>query len=89
MHVVIAFSVKYTITRGFTGPMPTHVFFAAEYSWTYMRADSDGLDEIRRLSEAGKMKIPVEKTFPITEVREAHKAKDKRQISGKVVLEVH
>lgn len=59
-----------------------------EYSWTYMRADAEGLDEIRRLSEAGKMKIPVEKTFPITQVREAHEAKEKRLVPGKVVLEV-
>ncbi|KAF5478621.1 hypothetical protein F2P56_005164 [Juglans regia] len=59
-----------------------------EYWWTYMRADSEGLDEIRRLSEAGKLKMPVEKTFPITQVREAHKAKDKRHIPGKIVLEL-
>lgn len=60
----------------------------AEYTWTYMRADAEGLDEIRRLSEAGKLKIPVEKTFPITQVREAHEAKDKGEIPGKVVLEI-
>ncbi|KAI3963186.1 hypothetical protein MKX01_030316 [Papaver californicum] len=60
-----------------------------EYWWTYMRADSEALDEIRRLSEAGKLKIPVEKTFPITQVREAHAAKDERLvIPGKIVLEV-
>ncbi|KAK6157366.1 hypothetical protein DH2020_011614 [Rehmannia glutinosa] len=59
-----------------------------EYHWTYMRADNEGLAEIRRLSEAGKLKIPVEKTFPITQVREAHEAKDKREIFGKVVLEL-
>ncbi|XP_022717182.1 reticulon-4-interacting protein 1 homolog, mitochondrial isoform X2 [Durio zibethinus] len=59
-----------------------------EYSWIYMRADSEGLHEIRRLSEAGKLHIPVEKTFPITQVREAHEAKDKKQILGKVVLEL-
>lgn len=59
-----------------------------EYCWTYMRTDPEGLDEIRRLSEAGKLKVPVQKTFPITQVREAHEAKDKRRIPGKVVLEV-
>jgi len=59
-----------------------------EYWWTYMRADAEGLDQIRRLSEVGKLKIPVDKTFPITKVREAHEAKDKRRIPGKVVLEV-
>ena len=53
-----------------------------------MRADAEGLDQIRRLSEAGKLKIPVDKTFPITQVREAHEAKDKRRIPGKVVLEL-
>ncbi|XP_059662687.1 uncharacterized protein LOC132308585 [Cornus florida] len=58
-----------------------------EYWWTYMRADAEGLDEIRRLCEAGKLKIPVDKTFPIAQVREAHEAKDKRRIPGKVVLE--
>lgn len=58
-----------------------------EYWWTYMRADSEGLDELCRLSEAGKLKIPVEKTFPMTQVREAHQVKDKRLVHGKVVLE--
>ena len=65
-----------------------HDLVFVEYCWTYMRADAEGLDEIRRLSEAGKMKIPVEKTFPITQVREAHEAKEKRLVPGKVVLEV-
>ncbi|EYU44984.1 hypothetical protein ABFS82_13G070200 [Erythranthe guttata] len=59
-----------------------------EYNWTYMRADGEGLEEIRRLIEAGKLKVPVEKTFPITQVREAHEAKDERLIFGKVVLEL-
>ncbi|KAK4778640.1 hypothetical protein SAY86_006168 [Trapa natans] len=59
-----------------------------EYGWTYMRADSEGLNEIRLLSEAKKLHIPVDKTFPITQVREAHEAKDKRLVPGKVVLEL-
>ncbi|KAK3030255.1 hypothetical protein RJ639_039838 [Escallonia herrerae] len=59
-----------------------------EYWWTYMRADPEGLDKIRRLCEAGKLRIPVEKTFSITQVRDAHEAKDKRRIPGKVVLEI-
>ncbi|KAJ1423154.1 hypothetical protein SESBI_12596 [Sesbania bispinosa] len=59
-----------------------------EYSWTFMRADIEGLVEIRKLCEAGKMKIPVDKTFPLTQVKEAHEAKDKKLIQGKVVLEL-
>ncbi|KAK6934212.1 Alcohol dehydrogenase, N-terminal [Dillenia turbinata] len=57
------------------------------YWWTYMRDDKEGLEEICRLCNAGKFKIPVEKTFPVTEVKEAHEAKDKKKIFGKVVLE--
>ncbi|KAL6535969.1 hypothetical protein OROHE_012813 [Orobanche hederae] len=78
-------------------PMSTGILFkkqmqyqyshGIEYHWTYMRADEEGLEEIRQLSEAGKLKIPVEKTFPITQVREAHEAKENRLIFGKVVLE--
>ncbi|KAF5933549.1 hypothetical protein HYC85_029720 [Camellia sinensis] len=37
-----------------------------EYWWTYMRADTEGLAQIHRLSKVGKLKSPVEKTFPIT-----------------------
>ncbi|XP_009782664.1 uncharacterized protein LOC107781234 [Nicotiana tabacum] len=59
-----------------------------EYWWNYMRADAEGLHEIRRLSEAGKLRIPVDKTFPLSQAREAHEAKDRRQIPGKVVLEI-
>ncbi|KAJ7981789.1 Reticulon-4-interacting 1, mitochondrial [Quillaja saponaria] len=59
-----------------------------EYWWTYMRADVEGLIEIQKLCEAGKLKIPVEKTFPITQVVEAHKAKEKKLLPGKVVLEL-
>jgi NADPH:quinone reductase-like Zn-dependent oxidoreductase len=52
-----------------------------------MRADAEGLHEIQRLSGAGKLQIPVEKTFSINQVREAHMAKEKKLVPGKVVLE--
>lgn len=68
--------------------MSYNVHHITEYWWTYMRADPEGLHEIGRLSAAGKLKIPVEKILPITQVREAHEAKDQRKIIGKVVLEV-
>lgn len=59
-----------------------------DYQWAYMRADVEGLHEIGRLSGSGKLKVPVEKTYPFAEVREAHEAKDRRIITGKVVLEL-
>ncbi|CAA6671541.1 unnamed protein product [Spirodela intermedia] len=58
------------------------------YWWTYMRADPEGLQEICRLAEARKLKVPVDRTFPITHTREAHEAKEKRLVPGKVVLTV-
>lgn len=64
------------------------VYMLTEYWWTYMRADPDGLHEIRGLCEGGKLSIPVDKVFPISQVKEAHEAKDKRLIPGKVVLEL-
>ncbi|KAL5220028.1 hypothetical protein ABZP36_024741 [Zizania latifolia] len=67
--------------------MQYHCSHGIDYSWTYMRADAEGLHEIQRLSGAGKLQIPVEKTFPICQVREAHEAKEKRLVAGKVVLE--
>ncbi|KAL9271753.1 Reticulon-4-interacting protein 1, mitochondrial-like protein [Drosera capensis] len=57
------------------------------YWWTYMRSDPEGLSEIRRLTGDGKLTIPVMKTYPITQVREAHEAKEKKLVPGKVVLE--
>ncbi|XP_057794921.1 uncharacterized protein LOC131011145 [Salvia miltiorrhiza] len=59
-----------------------------DYQWAYMRADAEGLYEIGRLSASGKLKVPVEKSYPFTQVREAHEAKDKRIVAGKVVLEL-
>ncbi|ERN14023.1 hypothetical protein AMTRI_Chr01g133380 [Amborella trichopoda] len=59
-----------------------------EYWWTYMRADSEGLEEIARLAGAGKLKIPVDKIFLLSQAREAHEAKDRRLVPGKVVLNV-
>lgn len=64
------------------------VVMLTEYWWTYMRADPDGLYEIRRLCEGGKLSIPVDRTFPVAQVKDAHEAKDKRLIPGKVVLEL-
>ncbi|XP_078429100.1 groES-like zinc-binding alcohol dehydrogenase family protein [Wolffia australiana] len=56
------------------------------YWWTYMRADLEGLQEIGRLAAAQKLKIPVDRVFSIVQTREAHEAKEKGIIPGKVVL---
>ncbi|CAA2933850.1 reticulon-4-interacting 1, mitochondrial [Olea europaea subsp. europaea] len=53
-----------------------------------MRAVAEGLDEIGLLANAGKLMIPGERRFPITQVQDAHEAKDKRLIQGKVVSDL-
>nr|GEW96170.1 reticulon-4-interacting protein 1, mitochondrial [Tanacetum cinerariifolium] len=39
-----------------------------QYWWTCVRAGAKGFDEINRLSETGKLEVPMEKAFPITQV---------------------
>ena len=46
------------------------------------------MEEIRRLTEEGKLRIPVDKTFPLAQTREAHEAKEKGLVRGKIVLEI-
>uniref|UniRef100_A0A0D6QR09 Enoyl reductase (ER) domain-containing protein n=1 Tax=Araucaria cunninghamii TaxID=56994 RepID=A0A0D6QR09_ARACU len=58
------------------------------YWWVVMRTDSEGLEEIARLARAGKLKIPVAKTFPLVEAAEAHRVRDSKLVRGKVVLEI-
>lgn len=50
-----------------------------------MRTDAEDLDKIRQLFGIGKLKIPAKKTYPISQVRETHEAKDKRVIFDKIV----
>ncbi|KAH9763905.1 protein ast1-related [Citrus sinensis] len=86
-HYGLALGLPIATTVLLKKRMQTWYSYGIDYSYIYMRADAEGLEEIRRLSETGKLKIPVDKTFHMTQVREAHEAKDKRLIPGKVVLE--
>lgn len=86
-HYGLALGLPIATTILLKKRMQTWYSYGIDYSYIYMRADAEGLEEIRRLSETGKLKIPVDKTFHMTQVREAHEAKDKRLIPGKVVLE--
>ncbi|XP_030537838.2 reticulon-4-interacting protein 1, mitochondrial-like [Rhodamnia argentea] len=64
-----------------------YCYYGIDYSYAFMESNCFGLEEIRDLSEAGRLYIPVDRTFPIAQVKEAHEAKEKRKILGKVVLE--
>lgn len=57
------------------------------YHWTVMRTDTEALEEIARLAGAGKLKVPVGQTLPLTDAAKAHRALEAKQIQGKLVLQ--
>jgi NADPH:quinone reductase-like Zn-dependent oxidoreductase len=46
------------------------------------------LQEIARLIDSGKVRVVVQQTLPLTEVRHAHEVLEKEHVQGKLVLEV-
>ncbi|KAJ7565465.1 hypothetical protein O6H91_02G062200 [Diphasiastrum complanatum] len=58
-----------------------------EYWWAIMRTDVEGLHEIARLAKVNKLRIPVGRSFPLTEASEAHRLRENKANQGKVILE--
>eukprot|EP00271_Cylindrocystis_brebissonii_P014432 TRINITY_DN35787_c0_g1_i1.p1 TRINITY_DN35787_c0_g1~~TRINITY_DN35787_c0_g1_i1.p1 ORF type:complete len:381 (+),score=81.25 TRINITY_DN35787_c0_g1_i1:373-1515(+) len=58
------------------------------YSWTVMRADSEGLERIASLARDGRLKLPVGKVLPLESAAEAHDLYERRHCKGKIVLKV-
>lgn len=46
------------------------------------------LEKIAHLVDAGKLKVTVERTFPLEQAREAHEMIEKRHVRGKIVLTI-
>jgi NADPH:quinone reductase-like Zn-dependent oxidoreductase len=55
---------------------------------TFVQANAEELAELAKLVDAGKLKVIVEKVFPITEVRAAHESNATGHTRGKIVLRV-
>ncbi|MGW5397652.1 NADP-dependent oxidoreductase [Streptomyces sp. NPDC003952] len=63
---------------------------AQEYGVVFSRGDTGrafhALGEIGALIESGRFTLPVARTFPLTEVAEAHRASENGHTTGKLVL---
>jgi len=74
-----------------TGGVPEDVASAAaarnvRTSGILVEPDYAGLEALARLVEDGKLKVHVERTFPLEEVAEAHRQSETRRTTGKIVL---
>ncbi len=58
----------------------------AEYMSAGPKAEQ--LQEIARLIDDGKVKVVIEETFPLSEVRQAHETLERKHTQGKIVLTV-
>ncbi|MFE3582922.1 NADP-dependent oxidoreductase [Streptomyces vinaceus] len=56
--------------------------------WMWVRPDAEGLAELGRLADAGKLKVTVAKTFPLAQLAEAFELSQTGRTAGKIVLEV-
>jgi len=61
---------------------------SARYEYLMMRAEGDQLREVTRLVEAGAIAPLVDKTFPLTQVRDALEYSEAGRATGKIVIEV-
>jgi NADPH:quinone reductase-like Zn-dependent oxidoreductase len=57
-------------------------------SGAYVRADGPGLDELLALHSDGRLRILVDRTFPLAEAAQAHRYGERGGITGKIVLTV-
>lgn len=59
-----------------------------ELHLVYMAPSAERLQQLNTLVDQGKLKVNIDKTFPLTEADLAHAYMDERGRSGKVVLEI-
>ncbi|GAA4542731.1 NADP-dependent oxidoreductase [Pseudonocardia xishanensis] len=57
-------------------------------SGAYVRADGPGLDELLALRAEGRLRIVVDRTFPLAEAADAHRYGERGGTTGKIVLVV-
>ena len=55
---------------------------------TFVQANGEQLSEIAKLVDSGKLKIPIEKVFPLAEARAAQELNAQGHTRGKIVLRV-
>ncbi len=56
--------------------------------WLWVRPDSEGLAELARLADAGRLTVHVDREFPLSEAAEAWRLSQAGRTRGKIVLTV-
>ncbi|WP_327135486.1 NADP-dependent oxidoreductase [Streptomyces sp. NBC_01343] len=56
--------------------------------WMWVRPDAEGLAELARLADSGRLKVTVAKTFPLAQLAEAFELSQTGRTAGKIVIEV-
>ncbi len=56
--------------------------------YVFVRPDRDGLEALARLSEDGKLRVEVARTFALDEIADAHRLSEEGHVRGKVVVTV-
>ena len=56
--------------------------------YIFVRPESSQLDRLREWAEAGKLKVKLEKIFPLEEAAEAHELIEGKHVQGKIVLKI-
>lgn len=59
-----------------------------ELTWPMMHPDKENLQLFATLLEQEKLKVKVEKVFPLNEIVSAHEAIESHSVSGKIVIQV-
>ena len=60
------------------------------YGWyVFVHPDGAGLGELARMADAGQLRVPIAKAFPLEELAEAHRTVADGHVRGKVVVTLH
>jgi NADPH:quinone reductase-like Zn-dependent oxidoreductase len=54
--------------------------------YVWVRPDSHDLEELARMADAGQLRVPIAKAFPLEQIAEAHRLVGERHVRGKVVV---
>jgi NADPH:quinone reductase-like Zn-dependent oxidoreductase len=52
----------------------------------FVHPDGDGLGELARMADAGQLRVPIAKAFPLEQTADAHRMVAEGHVRGKVVV---
>jgi NADPH:quinone reductase-like Zn-dependent oxidoreductase len=54
--------------------------------YVFVRPDSHDLEELGRMADAGQLRVPIAKAFPLEQIADAHRLVAGGHVRGKVVV---